>query len=96
MLKIPRDKLLHFCAGLAISAVTAMVWVAVAQSGLVDVSGAWLAAVLTTGVAGLVKEKADYDDNQIHVGMHGVEALDALATLAGSVPVAALLLWGIA
>lgn len=85
------DKLKHFLAGAAVAAVSAIAWFLVAQTGLVDMGGAWLGAVMCAGVAGVVKEGADHEDNKIHPGAHGVELADALATLAGSVPVVVLL-----
>lgn len=89
---IPKDKIAHFLAGLAIAAIVAAAWFLVAQFGVVDMRSAWLAALIAAAVAGVVKEKADADDNKIHPGMHGVEVLDAVATAAGAVPVAVLLL----
>lgn len=93
-MSIPRDKIAHFLAGLAIAVIVALGWFLVAQSGAVDMRSAWLAVLIASCVAGVVKEKADADDNKIYPGMHGVEALDALATAAGAVPVAAFLLLG--
>ncbi len=42
--------------------------------------------------AGLVKEFADYRDNRVMQGMHGVEAGDAVATAAPGLALAAALL----
>ena len=88
---IPKDKIAHFLAGLAIAAITAAAWFLVSQLGLVEMRPAWLAVLIAAGVAGVVKEKADADDNKVHPGMHGVEALDALATSLGAAPVALLI-----
>lgn len=93
-MSIPKDKIAHFLAGLAIAAITAIVWFLIAQFGAVDMRSAWLAALIAAAVAGVVKEKADADDNKVHPGMHGVEVLDAVATAAGAVPVAAFILLG--
>ena len=85
------DKLKHFLAGAAVAAVSSIAWFLVSRTGLVDMGGAWLCAVMCAGVAGVVKEGADREDNKIHPGMHGVEVEDALATLAGSAPVVLVL-----
>lgn len=90
---IPRDKLMHFAAGLAVAVAAAAVWYVVSRFGVVEFGQAWLAALIAAAVAGAVKEKADADDNKVHPGMHGVEALDALATAAGGLPVAALIVF---
>lgn len=86
------DKIKHFLAGTAVAAVSAIAWFLVSRSGLVDMGGAWLCVVMCAGVAGVVKEGADREDNRIHPGMHGVELADALATLAGAAPVVAVII----
>lgn len=90
-MSIPKDKIAHFLAGLAIAAITALAWWLMARFGAVDMRSGWLAVLVASAVAGVVKEKADADDNKRVPGMHGVEVLDALATAAGAVPVAAIL-----
>lgn len=91
-MKIPQDKIKHFLVGLAVAVFAAAVWFVAAQFGLVGMSSAWLAAVLCATVAGVTKEAADHLGNKIVPGMHGVEWLDAFATAAGSIPVAAVFL----
>ena len=94
-MSIPKDKYWHFLAGLAIAWLALVAWSLAAQMGLVEMGGAWLGCLIASSVAGAVKEKADYDDNKIQPGMHGVEWEDALATALGGVPIAVLLvLWG--
>lgn len=90
-MNVPKDKVIHFAAGLVVALVAAIAWGIAACFGVVSTIDAWFAAVLSAGVAGAVKEGADYMDNRTNPGMHGVEPLDFLATLAGSFPVALIL-----
>jgi hypothetical protein len=90
-----KDKVQHFLAGLAVAVFTAFVWFLASRAGLAAMGDAWLAAVLSSLAAGITKEVADKADNVIRPGMHGVEALDALATAAGSLPVVLFLVFAL-
>jgi hypothetical protein len=78
-----KDKLLHFTAGFAASLAGAACW---SLSDLPISLFPWF-AFLASGVAGLTKEAADWMDNRLRPGMHGVEFLDFVATAAGALPV---------
>jgi len=80
---LTNDKLLHFTAGFAASLAGAACWF---LSGSPITLLPWF-AFLASGVAGLTKEAADWMDNRIRLGMHGVEFLDFVATAAGALPV---------
>ena len=84
---IARDKALHFLVGAGVAVVCAAAWWLIAQFGLLSVADAGAAGFVGACVAGATKEGADYMDNKIHPGMHGVEWRDALATALGGVPV---------
>lgn len=84
---IARDKILHFLIGAATAATCAGAWWLVAQFGLLNAADAGAAGLVGACVAGATKEGADYMDNKIQPGMHGVEWRDALATALGGVPV---------
>lgn len=79
---MPRDKLLHIAVGLLATLFGLLAWLLAAKAGLAPLSGLPAALALTTTVAGLAKEGADYMDNRVQPGMHGVDPLDALATSA--------------
>lgn len=79
---IPRDKLLHAGVGVVVALIALAFWLLAAHLGFAPLSGAPAAIALSTVVAGVVKEAADYLDNREHPGMHGVEVLDAVATAA--------------
>lgn len=85
------DKLLHFLIGVGVALFAAGIWWLLATQGAVSPADAWAGAMIGAVVAGITKEGADYLDNRSNPGMHGVEALDALATAAGCVPVVILL-----
>jgi hypothetical protein len=80
---MPKDKLLHFIAGFAASLTGAACWF---LSGSPAAVLPWF-VFLASGVAGLTKEAADWMDNRIRPGSHGVEFWDFVVTLAGAVPV---------
>lgn len=85
------DKLMHFLIGVAVALACSAAWIFLATQGVVRVEDAKFCAVIGAAVAGITKEAADYLDNRSTPGMHGVEALDALATVAGCLPIVALL-----
>lgn len=84
---IPQDKLKHFAAGAAVALLALAVWALLGHKGYVRMHDAGFAAVLCAAVAGAIKEAADWMDNKIVPGMHGVEWGDFFATAAGAAPV---------
>lgn len=81
-MSIPKDKLLHAGVGVVIALLCMALWAVASHLGLVPLAGMPGAIALGGIVAGITKEGADYMDNKANPGMHGVEALDALATAA--------------
>ncbi len=79
---IPRDKLMHAAVGLLAGIFGLGAWLVAVAVGWAPLSGAPAACALASTVAGLAKEGADYLDNRMVPGLHGVEPLDALATAA--------------
>jgi len=82
---MPRDKLMHIAIGLLAGIFGLGVWLAAVAVGWAPLSGAPAACALASTVAGLAEEGADYLDNRMVPGLHGVEPLDALATAAPGV-----------
>jgi len=89
-MNIPKDKVGHFVGGLVVALVASLIWWGGRWAGI---PAPIAAAFLATGVAGCVKEYADWLDNKAVPGMHGVELLDAVATFLGAVPVVLVLWW---
>lgn len=87
---IPKDKLLHAAVGLVIAGICLALWAAASHLGLVPLSGMPGAIALGGLIAGITKEGADYMDNRVNPGQHGVELLDVVATAAPGFVVAAL------
>jgi hypothetical protein len=83
-MKIERDKLAHAMAGTCAAAVgVALAGVVPALSGHApDVAAVASGALIASTAAGITKEVADYGDNKLQPGMHGVEVMDAIATAA--------------
>lgn len=77
---IPPDKLRHAGIGVLVAVFALLLWMLAALAGLAPLAGAPAALALAGIVAGLTKEGADWLDNRITPGMHGVELLDAVAT----------------
>lgn len=86
---IQQDKIKHFAAGAAVSVGALAVWALGASFGVVRFSDVVFVAPIAAAVAGATKEAADWMDNKIVPGMHGVEWADVIATAAGAVPVIA-------
>lgn len=83
------DKVKHFIVGALAAFVASMLWVLIARlTGAVRAQDAWLVAILGAAIAGATKEVADWLDNRIQPGMHGVEFWDVAATAAGGVALA--------
>lgn len=76
------DKVKHTLAGLlaGLTGVALATVVPVLAGRAPDLIGAASGALIASTVAGFTKEVADYQDNKIQSGMHGVELADALAT----------------
>lgn len=84
---LPYDKALHANYGAVIGAVAA-----VAASHFLGAQYAGVAALGAAALAGAGKEVVDYLQNRYQGTQHGVELLDALATVAGGAAVALPLL----
>ena len=76
------DKVKHTLAGLLVglTGVALATVVPVLAGRAPDLIGAASGALIASTVAGFTKEVADYQDNKIQLGMHGVELADELAT----------------
>ena len=81
-MSIQPDKMKHALAGLLAGLTgVALATVVPALAGRApDLIGAASGALIASTVAGFTKEVADYQDNKIQPGMHGVELADGLAT----------------
>ncbi len=90
---IPADKALHIAVGTIVGLVGAGVWLIAAWAGLLPLAGVPGAAALAGLIAGISKEGADYLDNKIKPGMHGVELLDAVATAAPGFLIGGVIFW---
>jgi len=89
---IPADKLLHAAAGTA-AALFALLFTGVAlYAASLPMLAAFPAPTVGAVIAGLVKERADWMDNKVHPGMHGVEVWDIVATTAPGLGLS-MLLW---
>jgi hypothetical protein len=74
---LPPDKANHFVYGAVIYAVTFCIF------SLLKLPAATYYAFATVALFGVGKEIVDYLQNRFQGAQHGVEALDALATIAG-------------
>ena len=79
---IPKDKLLHAVAGLAVALAALALYLLAVHANLAPLGGAPVTVALCALVAGITKEGADYLDNRVRPGSHGVEFLDVVATAA--------------
>lgn len=79
-MSIQPDKLQHMKAGLFVSLAAGAAWLAFAWLGVATLGDGGPAMFLAGLVAGVTKEVADWFDNKASPGMHGVEALDCIAT----------------
>lgn len=78
---IPQDKIGHLKAGAAAAVAGALLGAGAGH--VLDLPLEALAATcagVSSIIAGLTKEAADWLDNKTNPGMHGVDPLDALAT----------------
>jgi vacuolar-type H+-ATPase subunit I/STV1 len=71
---------MHAGVGLLVAIFAGGVWLLAASAGMAPVAGLPAAMALSSLIAGIVKEGADWLDNRMYPGMHGVEWLDAAAT----------------
>jgi len=84
------DKVMHMKAGVLIAMFALAASFVCVAAGLAPVSAVPLAVGLAGLVGGLVKEGSDWLENRARPGTHGVEVLDALATAAPGLVVAAV------
>lgn len=75
---LPQDKANHFVYGAAIYAVTFCIF------SLLKLPATYY-ALATVALFGVGKELVDYLQNKFQGAQHGIELLDALATIAGGV-----------
>lgn len=83
-MRIPSDKIAHALAGLlaALAGIVLAALLPLLVGEPIRAITMAVGAVVAATSAGLVKEFADFQDNRVHPGMHGVELLDAVATAA--------------
>lgn len=78
---IPQDKIGHLKAGAAAALAGALLGAGAGHVLHLPIEAlAATGAAVSSIMAGLTKEAADWLDNKANPGMHGVDPLDALAT----------------
>lgn len=94
-MKLQPDKIAHALAG-SLAALSGMVLAGIVPllvGQAPDSVGAASGALIAATAAGFTKEVADYQDNRLQPGMHGVELADAVATAAPGWLLAGLMVW---
>ncbi len=81
-MNIPHDKLLHLAAGAAAAFLGLLLTVVLLYAAGLPLQAAFPAPFLAALIAGATKERADWMDNKVQPGMHGVEVWDIVATAA--------------
>lgn len=83
---LPADKIAHFCVGFAVAAFSFICAFSAVVFGLMPATALPFIVAFGPTVAGITKEFADWQDNEQVAAlgqppMHGVEAMDAFATM---------------